>query len=108
MTTTTRRIHAHSITNPDVSMPISYSHPNLRASTFYVKLAISPCERYLASGSSNGGVFTWNIGETTRNHIVVGQDGEPVQEDEVTGVEMAWNGHSREVGAVDWGYDQVR
>ncbi len=27
---------------------------------------------------------------------------------EVIGEELGWNGHSREAGAVDWGYDQVR
>jgi denticleless len=107
MTVIIPRIHAHSVMSSDVDVPISYTHPNLRASSFYVKLAISPCNRYLVSGSSNGGVFTWNIGQTTRNRVVMGRDGELVQEDEVTGVEMAWNGHGREVGAVDWGYDQV-
>ncbi|KAG9027705.1 hypothetical protein FRB95_007437 [Tulasnella sp. JGI-2019a] len=51
-----------------------FSDPRLRASGFYIRVAVSPCGNWLASGSSGGDAFLWEIervGQTTRAPPVV-------------------------------------
>lgn len=67
----------------------TFKHPQAIFGSFYVRLAVSPCSRYLASGSSDGGVYTW---DTAGN----GSDG------------VRLVGHEKEVGCVSWGNDTVR
>lgn len=86
------RIEAHSITSPEGHLATSYIHPNLRVSSFYVKLAMSPCKQYLASGSTSGSAFLWEIGKTGFRR-------------EVMGIELGWQAHPRELGAIAWGGD---
>lgn len=88
------RIDAHSITSPEIHLATSYTHPNLRVSSFYVKLAISPCKQYLASGSTSGSAFLWDIGKTGFAR-------------EAVGVELGWQAHGRELGAIAWGADEL-
>lgn len=85
--------------------PIRYTHPELKSS-FWMGLAFSSCGRYLASGSSRGGVMTWDTKQVSMGRGVV---------TEVTatrlGMGTSWeglvSGRDREVNAVDWGYDMV-
>jgi denticleless len=58
--------------------------------SFYVKLATSPCGSWLASGSSGGGVYLWDVASRSLNQRAV---------------ELKAAG--REIGAVDWGSDSV-
>lgn len=91
------RIDVHSLTSPGLSLPTTYSHPNLRVSSFYVKLAISPCKTAIASGSTSGSTFIWDITQSTSLP----------RKKQVMGIELGWNKHQREVGAIDWAHDQL-
>ncbi|CED84570.1 mRNA export protein (contains WD40 repeats) [Phaffia rhodozyma] len=53
----------HTYTPYDLSTPLSqtYTHPLLRTS-FYTRLALSSCGRYLTSGSTSGKVHIWEVG----------------------------------------------
>lgn len=119
--TTDARIHTHSpldISQSQQSLPPSsifakqpvstptYGHSDLRTS-FYSRLAVSPCGRYLASGSARGGgVHLWEIGgpllgvrpQDTRERqgIVLRTASE-----ETAGVEAV----EQEIGCVDWGME---
>jgi len=42
-----------------------FFNPDFRVDSFYVKSAISPCGLFLASGSSNGDVFVWDVSSST-------------------------------------------
>lgn len=80
-----RRIYAFDPLNLTHSTPLSvFSHPKALYGTFYIRVAVSPCSRYIASGSSEGGVYTWDTEGG-------GQDG----------VRMA--GHEKETSGLDWG-----
>jgi WD40 repeat protein len=59
------------------------------ATSFYVRLAVSQCGRFLLSGSSKDRIWIWDT-ETA--------DGRPV----------SLNGHTEEVGMVAWGTETVR
>ncbi|KDQ17191.1 hypothetical protein BOTBODRAFT_128924 [Botryobasidium botryosum FD-172 SS1] len=79
-----------SLSTTPSDLPI-LSHPNLKSASFYVRLAFSPCGRYLASGSPNGEVYTWAVDDT------------PVP----VPVELVGHERGKEVGAVDWGFDSL-
>lgn len=83
--------------------PVRYTHSDLR-STYWMKISFSPCGKYLASGSSRGGMMTWDtqlprvqngMREVTATRISAGQ---VVCDEQV---------REQEVHAVDWGYDMV-
>lgn len=59
--------------------------------SFYIKLATSPCGSWLASGSSGGGVYLWDVASQSSN--------------QGNAVELKSAG--REVGGIDWGSDSV-
>ncbi|KAJ7276111.1 WD40-repeat-containing domain protein [Mycena haematopus] len=67
----------------------TYTHANLQTN-FYVKLAASPCGRWLASGGAGvpGSSFMFDVSNATRATA------------EQTGVEL--RGQSGDVGGVDW------
>ena len=77
-----------------------FSSPSFVSSSFYVRLAISPCGRYLAAGSSGSGYNThiWDL-KTQRSSRLYGETKE-------AGVVL--KGHTGEVGGVDWAGDTVR
>ncbi|KAF8592522.1 WD40 repeat-like protein [Ramaria rubella] len=83
----------HTYTLP-LSAPTSQeklTHPGLLVNSFYVKLAASPCGSWLASGSSGGGVYLWDVANrSTRPEAAV---------------ELKPMG--REIGAVDWTRDSL-
>ena len=62
--------------------------PTLSAASFYVRCAVSPDSRYLASGSADGSVYLW---DTEGN----GTDAVRVR------------GHEREVSGLDWTHNGV-
>ncbi|KAJ7873264.1 WD40-repeat-containing domain protein, partial [Mycena olivaceomarginata] len=72
----------------------TYTHANLQTN-FYVKLAASPCGRWLASGGAgvSGSSFMFDISNATRGAT------------EQAGVEL--KGHSGDAGAVDWATDML-
>jgi denticleless len=85
-------------------LPKTYTDPSLLVSSFYIRLAISPDGRHLATGSGKGGVIAWSIdqrgdekGRVSGTRLPLGQGG------------GWWPDHrEREVSAVDWGRDMVR
>lgn len=98
------RITAYNQTDLTIPLPITYTQPNKAAPSFYHKMCISPCERYIASGSGHGAVYAWEVGQNGRMPMTAnGETGETV----VEATEIGWNGHSKEVGAIDWAQDQV-
>lgn len=74
---------------PSSYQPKALEHPNLTVRSFYVKLAISPCGRWLASGSSNGGTYIWDVN------------------DPLTSTPVELISSTKEVGALDWSNDMV-
>lgn len=68
---------------------VTFRHPEASYGSFYIRLAVSPCSRYLATGSSDGGIYTWDVEGNGRD-----------------GVKLL--GHEKEVGCVDWGHNVVR
>ena len=98
------RIHSHAIAHPALALPTFYTHPNLTASSFYLKLAVSPCEGYLACGTTGGRFAMWGI---ERDFLARWDEARSVAVDGVQGVESGFGGHTRQVGAIDWAADQV-
>ena len=89
------------LTWTEAIQPVQCTHPDLR-SNFWMGLSFSPCGRYLASGSSKGGVMTWDTGDSSS----VQRHG--VRQVMATNLQLSNDGRDREVSAVDWGYDMVR
>jgi denticleless len=88
--------------NSDLIQPVRYVHPELR-SNFWMGISFSPCGRYLASGSTKGGVMAWDTASRPRS--VRGSVNEVVATRLSLG--ESCDGREREVNAVDWGYDMV-
>ncbi|KAJ7667750.1 cell division cycle protein cdt2 [Mycena polygramma] len=82
------RIHAYG-RDSLVAFGNSYTHENLQTN-FYVKLAASPCGRWLASGGAGitGSSFMFDVSNATRAYATQ------------TGVEL--KGQSGDAGGVDW------
>lgn len=87
-----RSVYAYSATNLTHSAPLTtFFSPHASYSTFYIRCAISPDSRYLATGSSSGEVFLWDT------------------EGRGSGQEaVRLKGHEREVSGLDWGHESVR
>ncbi|KAG2370070.1 WD40-repeat-containing domain protein [Suillus spraguei] len=80
------------------------AHPNLQTNSFYVRLATSPCGRWLASGSTNraGSLFLFDISNAGRVGPSYGKEaGEPISPT------VRFRAQSGEIGAVDWARDMV-
>lgn len=77
--------------------PHAYTHPNMQTNSFYVRLALSPCGRWAATGNATDGrTYLFDVASATsagraRDVGLVGWDG---------AVEL--RGQAGEVGAVDW------
>lgn len=84
-------IYAFDPTNLTHSAPLTTFHtPLARYSSFYIRCAVSPCSRFLASGSSDGSVFVWDT------------EGRGGPEEVVRLV-----GHEAEVSGLDWAHESV-
>lgn len=75
----------------------SYGHEKMRTNSFYVRLAISPCGRWLASGGAqDGSAYLFDVSSSTRERMQTGWFGD------MRGKGIELNGQKGEVGAVDW------
>jgi denticleless len=86
--------------NADTLAPISYStfsHETMRTNSFYVKSAISPCGRWIVTGSSDRKAFLYDVSNASRSFELSPWEGK------CSVVELG--GSRTEVGAVDWGQD---
>ncbi|RDB23192.1 Denticleless [Hypsizygus marmoreus] len=86
------RVHTYSLPSLE-ARKTGYVHENMQTNSFYVGLALSPCGRWLASGSTGtkGSTFLFDVTDAARV-----SPSAPVQK----GVEL--KGQLGEVGAVDW------
>ena len=86
--------------NTDTLAPIStsaFSHETMLTNSFYVKSAISPCGRWIVTGSSDRKVFLYDVSNASRNFEISPWEGKCAM------VELG--GNRCEVGAVDWGHN---
>jgi WD40 repeat protein len=85
-----RRIYAFTPLNLTLPSPVqTFTSPLARYSSFYVRCAVSPDSRYLAAGSSDGGVLLWDTEGNGKDAVRV-------------------KGHEREVSGLDWSSEGVR
>ncbi|KAF9652109.1 WD40 repeat-like protein [Thelephora ganbajun] len=83
----------------DTLTPLSstFSHETMRTNSFYVKSAISPCGKWIVTGSSDRKAFLYDVSNASRNFEISSWEGK------CSVVELG--GNRSEVGAVDWGHD---
>ncbi|KAF9221937.1 WD40 repeat-like protein [Gyrodon lividus] len=96
------RLHTYS---SPMLMPLQTdTHPNLRTS-FYVRLASSPCGRWLASGCSgnNGSLFLFDVSNAARLSALPHAKGSA----QSLSAAVELRGQIGEIGAVDWAHDMV-
>lgn len=110
-TPSARRIHTHSPLNLAHALPFTYSAPTLQ-STFYSRLALSPCGSYIASGSGRGDVHVWEVRGGLADSPTGGREREGVrlefQGKAVRGGAGVLGAKKMEVGSVSWGACGVR
>ncbi|KAI6151826.1 WD40-repeat-containing domain protein [Pisolithus tinctorius] len=89
--------YIHAYDSSSLTHVESITHPNM-LSSFYVRLASSPCGRWLASGcmAKNGSLFLYDVSNVGRLSSAVPP---------TTAVEF--RGQTGEVGAVDWATDMI-
>lgn len=89
------RIHTYSAHTLEPT-PFSYSHPRMQTNNFYLGLDLSPCGRWLASGSTGGQgrAFLYDVANAGR-----------LTSASVHGVEL--KGQAGDVGAVSWAQDTL-
>ncbi|BGP40458.1 hypothetical protein JCM10450v2_004440 [Rhodotorula kratochvilovae] len=88
---TDSHVYAYSATNLTHSAPLTTFHsPHASYATFYIRCAVSPDSRFLATGSSGGEVFLWDT------------EGRGSAQEAVR-----LRGHEREVSGLDWGYESL-
>jgi len=91
------RIHTYSLPSLE-TMQTGYVHEKMQTNSFYVGMSLSPCGRWLATGSGGSGTdkqgsaFLFDVGDAARPWL-------PTQD----GVQLT--GQQGEVGAVDWAED---
>ena len=67
----------------------TYSHEQMYAKSFYVRVAVSSCGRWLACGGSNGSAFLFDVAsDVPRDAVEI-------------------KGQMGEIGALDWAEDQL-
>lgn len=82
--------------DPHAILPRTYTDPNLRVSTFYLRASISPDGKYLACGSTYGGIMAWDV------------NGKTDSKGEVKATRLGFGKREdSEVSAIDWGHDMV-
>jgi denticleless len=77
-------------------LPDFYASKDLHVQTFFVRMALSPDGRYLATGNSKAGVVTFDTREKRSKGVVFDLGKDP---------EYWPKGRAREVTSVDWGRD---
>lgn len=83
------RIKSYDPLNLSYPIPLAtFSHPELKTNSFYLKLVNSTRGDYLGCGGSDGGIYVWDSNGN-------GKDG------------IRLKGHEKEVGGLAWGYDTV-
>ncbi|GAA6052878.1 hypothetical protein JCM3770_004389 [Rhodotorula araucariae] len=88
---TDSHVYAYSATNLTHAAPVTTFHsPHASYATFYVRCAVSPDSRFLATGSSGGEVFLWDT------------EGRGSAQEAVR-----LRGHEREVSGLDWGFESL-
>jgi len=96
------RVHTYAAsTLLPLSQKGTFKHPNMSTISFWVRLALSPDGRSLASGSSGtdkgASAFTFDVSQTARAAPPISPDS--------AGVELP--GQKGEVGGVDWAQDML-
>jgi denticleless len=88
------RIHTYDLPTLEPLTSNQYTHENMQTNSFYVRLAASPCGRWLASGcgGNNGSVFLYDVSHASRTAMVRFGGSRAVE----------LRGQCGEVGAVDW------
>ncbi|KAH7916159.1 WD40-repeat-containing domain protein [Hygrophoropsis aurantiaca] len=83
----------------------SDTHPNMHTNSFYVRLATSPCGRWLASGSAgkSGTFFMCDISNAGR----ISASPRATGFSEPTSKIVEFRGQTSEIGAVDWAAEMV-
>jgi denticleless len=86
------RIHTYTAPTLEPLTKKVYAHKNMQTNSFYVKLAVSPCGRWLASGcgGNDGSAFLFDVSGAASPGVADGAGG----------VEL--RGQQKEVGSVDW------
>lgn len=103
-----RSVHCHSPLNLAQPLPFTYSAPSLQTS-FYSRLALSPCGSYLASGSARGDVHMWEVGGSLASRPTEGAEREGIRLDFHSRSAAVLAGQKRmEVGSVSWSASGVR
>jgi denticleless len=80
----------------------TFSHPRMATNSFYVRIGISPCGRWLASGSTGGSAYLFDISQSQY----------PRRAGHAVNNTRRWEGiqlpgQRGEVGALDWGYETL-
>jgi denticleless len=86
--------NVHSYSLPSLAaLPNTLTHPEMQTNSFYVQNSISPCGRWLASGStgSYGDLYLFDVSNVAR----MGSSGEGEKA-------VRLGGQQGEIGAVDW------
>jgi denticleless len=73
-----------------------YTHERLQPTSFYIRVAASPCGRWLACGSTASGVCLFDVSGAARVKA---------QEFDTSGVTLG--GHIGEVSALDWAHERL-
>lgn len=77
----------------------TFSASSLLSSSFYVRMAISPCGRYLSCGNSGNGYGThiFDVSAPSARRVY----------GETKRASAILRGHTHEVGGIDWANDAV-
>lgn len=82
----------------------TYGHESMQTNSFYVRVAMSPCGRWLASGGARAGsAFLWDVSNASRASAF-SHSSSPYRGHE-RGVQL--RGQAGDVVAVDWAADGV-
>lgn len=79
-------------------LPQKFVHPDLQTRSFYIRMTLSPDCKYLACGSSHGGVMMWDATVAARSKT------------DIIGTRLSvpsFGSKTPEVIAVDWARDLV-
>ncbi|PCH41376.1 WD40 repeat-like protein [Wolfiporia cocos MD-104 SS10] len=89
--------------------PWMLTHTEMKTNSFYVRLSVSPCGRWLASGNAmDGRVFLFDISNTASRRMRAGMaalGGYSYGRGDIAAVEL--RGQAGEVGALDWAQDML-
>lgn len=101
------RIHTYSSSLASLN-PVTtdtYTHANMQTNSFYVRVALSPCGRWLASGgAAAGSAFVYDVSNAHSASTYSPHSNSAPFAGHSRGVQL--RGQSGEVGAVDWAMDE--